>query len=151
MARSPQSSDFVIKSDDLRRVSRELDRIGRTDLRRHLTQAVREAGDAAVPLFRQSALGVLPHRGGLGRHVSESRFSVDVRDTAVQVQAQSDVDLGALNRGRARHPVFGNRKVWVNQLVRPGWWTAAAERARPLTRQRIDAALARIKHELDRA
>ncbi|MER5601520.1 hypothetical protein [Streptomyces sp. NPDC002265] len=38
----------------------------------------------------------------------------------------SDITPGVLNRldeGRLRHPVFGNKRRWVQQTATPGWWT----------------------------
>jgi hypothetical protein len=46
-------------------------------------------------------------------------------------------DLAAIDKGRVRHPVFGNRKVWVVQQVRPGFFS------RP-----TDAAAERVRHEV---
>ena len=31
-------------------------------------------------------------------------------------------DLRSLNRGRLRHPLYGNRQYWYDQAVSPGWW-----------------------------
>lgn len=31
-------------------------------------------------------------------------------------------DLASLNRGRLRHPLYGNRKHWYDQQVSPNWW-----------------------------
>lgn len=33
-----------------------------------------------------------------------------------------DRDLRSLNRGRLRHPLYGNRGFWYNQPVPPNWW-----------------------------
>jgi hypothetical protein len=32
-------------------------------------------------------------------------------------------DLASLNRGRLRHPLYGNRRYWYDQDVSPNWWT----------------------------
>lgn len=31
-------------------------------------------------------------------------------------------DLASLNRGRLRHPLYGNRRYWYDQDVSPNWW-----------------------------
>lgn len=36
-----------------------------------------------------------------------------------------------LNRGEWRHPVFGNRDVWVTQRVTPGWFDRTGQAAKP--------------------
>ena len=31
-------------------------------------------------------------------------------------------DLASLNRGRLRHPLFGNRRYWYDQSIPANWW-----------------------------
>lgn len=38
--------------------------------------------------------------------------------------------VNAIEGGILRHPVFGNRKVWIAQKVRPGFWSIPMERSR---------------------
>lgn len=45
-----------------------------------------------------------------------------------------------LNEGRLRHPVFGNRRRWVNQYASPPWWDQTVRRHRP----RMDAEVAHV-------
>ena len=40
-------------------------------------------------------------------------------------------DLKALNRGRLRHPLFGNRKHWYEQSIPPGMWDDAILKVAP--------------------
>jgi hypothetical protein len=37
-------------------------------------------------------------------------------------------DLASINRGRLRHPLFGNRRYWYDQSVTPGFWDKAMEK-----------------------
>lgn len=39
------------------------------------------------------------------------------------------MDLWSLDRGRLRHPLFGNRRHWYQQSVKPGWWSQSLQRA----------------------
>ena len=39
------------------------------------------------------------------------------------------MDLRALDQGRLRHPLFGNRQFWYQQRVTKGWWTKHLEKA----------------------
>lgn len=41
-----------------------------------------------------------------------------------------------LNRGRWRHPVFGNKRKWVEQVAPPAWFDDAAEHQGPIVRGR---------------
>jgi hypothetical protein len=49
---------------------------------------------------------------------------------------------GAMNKanGRIRHPVFGNKKKWVNQWTTPLWWDKVVARHMP----RIEREVARV-------
>lgn len=50
------------------------------------------------------------------------------RDPSVRLVGQAktprgkDRDLASLNRGRLRHPLYGNRRYWYDQDVSPNWW-----------------------------
>jgi hypothetical protein len=46
----------------------------------------------------------------------------------------------ALNSGRIRHPVFGNRKRWVQQNTTPLWWESTVRKHTP----RMTAEVARV-------
>lgn len=47
-----------------------------------------------------------------------------------------------MNRGKWRHPVFGNRDVWVEQTFTPGWFNKPIQEHRPAVREAIEAELA---------
>jgi hypothetical protein len=55
-----------------------------------------------------------------------------------------------IDEGKWRHPVYGNRDVWVTQTGKPGWFTATAQRHGPAVHQQIqdamNRALERIGH-----
>lgn len=55
-----------------------------------------------------------------------------------------------LNRGQWRHPVFGNRNVWVTQRVTPGWFDATGQSARPELLAATAVALEKATQELAR-
>lgn len=147
MAR-PTGPTFEVTPDpDVERIVYLLEKVGRHDLRDRLSMALREVADASVDTFKKSAEDVLPKKGGLGRHVAESRFTAHTEGLRAVVDVEGDYDLGALNRGRARHPVFGHRKTWVNQRVRPGWFTEPSKALRPTARKRLEMALESIQAE----
>jgi hypothetical protein len=47
-----------------------------------------------------------------------------------------------MNRGKWRHPVFGNRDVWVEQTFTPGWFDKPVREHRPAVREAIEAEMA---------
>ena len=48
--------------------------------------------------------------------------------------------------GRIRHPVFGNKRRWVNQYVTPFWWDKTVRRHNP----RMEREVARIVDDVRR-
>lgn len=57
------------------------------------------------------------------------------------------MDIASLNRGRVRHPLFGNRKVWFDEAVRPGFIDQAVDRTRPKVHAEV---LKAIDHTLSK-
>lgn len=115
-------------ADDLARLSRRLKEAGDKDLNRELRKGIQRATKPLKEAAKRSARERLPKRGGLNEWVAKSKFSVRTsssqRSARVRlVASRGKTDERAINRGRLRHPVFGNRKVWVTQDVTPGWFT----------------------------
>jgi len=111
---------------------------------------------SAKPLKAAARYGArrrLPTRGGLAERVAESKFGVRVtssgKRTGVRVVGRSGYDLQGLDEGLVRHPVFGNRKRWVSETVRPGWFSDAEEGKAPEVRDNIDHALDELGRELE--
>lgn len=44
-----------------------------------------------------------------------------------------------LNSGRLRHPVFGNKRRWVNQYASPPWWNTVVRQHTPVSSKRWPA------------
>jgi hypothetical protein len=70
------------------------------------------------------------------------------RNPAITLRAKDStgraVNLNALDHGRDRHPVFGNRKVWVDQTVPEGWWSKPMEEGIPAVSLEVRAAVTRV-------
>lgn len=80
----------------------------------------------------------LPSRGGLAALVmaraSLTTSATSGRHAGVRIRARhKDYDLKRLNAGRLRHPVFGNRRVWVSQTagIIPGFLDDSFEKQKP--------------------
>ncbi|MFF3891397.1 hypothetical protein [Streptomyces sp. NPDC001914] len=61
----------------------------------------------------------------------------------------SDIPMGLVNRineGRIRHPVFNNRKRWVQQNATPLWWDNTVRKGRP----RMEREAARVLDDVRR-
>jgi len=124
-------------------------------LRKDLLAGIRQVGRPLNEAAKASALAELPSKGGLNRVVARSRMSVQTRtggkQVGVRLKATNAHDIGAMDRrGRLRHPVYGNRKAWVTQQIRTGWYTRPLEQRAPLVRDHVMKAIERTAHEIEK-
>lgn len=131
----------VAGADKLGDVARRLRETGDKALRAELLRGINRATRPLKAAAQQSARDRLPRRGGLNEFVASSKFSTSTRtgrDPAVRITAtKAGHDVRALDRGRLRHPLFGNRRHWFNQQVPAGWFTDAMEAGAPVVRRSI--------------
>ena len=101
------------------------DRSVQSSVRRRLAQVGKPLAEAIV---RDGPEG-LPEGGGLTQWLRAAKGSVSVTKTrlTIQVSKGRKSDLGALNRGMLRHPVYGNRRRWALQGVAAGTYDKAFE------------------------
>ena len=140
------TADFEIRgSQDLATLAKRLKDAGRNDLRKELLKGVRESGASTVLEIRESALENLPRRGGLAAKVAAEKASVRSTWAASGARVQLKRKRGrGLNAGRLRHPVGGNRDVWVQQKVNADWFDDPIRDAAPGIRRMIVAVIERI-------
>ena len=118
---------FEVKGQrDLQRLARRLtaEADGKA-LRKDLMRNIRAAAKPVVVEMKDNLGTQLPQRGGLAKFMRRSSIGVRTRlqgpNAGVRIVAQKKGhDLASIDRGRVRHPVFGNRKRWANQIVRAG-------------------------------
>ena len=115
--------------------------------RKELLSSMRAAGKPLVKELRQSARDVLPKKGGLNEFIATS--AIVVRNSLAGNRAGTRIvarkkggkkgwhDLEAFDDGSFRHPVYGNRKKWVQQSVTPGWFTKPANESAPKQREAL--------------
>lgn len=144
----------VVGADRLARLSRALKDAGDKELRRELGTGLRRAARPMRDTFKAGALGFLPHRGGLAEEVAEGmRFTTKVstgKSPAVRITASlPGHDLPAIDRGRLRHPVFGNQHNWVTQQIRPNFWTDSGYVAAPAVRAELVKAIDAVARKLE--
>ena len=89
------------------------------------------ARDMAEDAAREGA-DPMPARGGLRARLMSNVGVVGVtagpKSVTVRLSdRRTGIQLAALNRGRLRHPLWGNRRVWVMQGVPAYTWTDAFE------------------------
>jgi len=142
-------------ADKLRRVAVAIKASGDKELRRELLRGMQRGGRPLKDAARRGALERLPRRGGLAERVASSKFGVRTSTTgkgaSVRVVGRSGYDLQGMDDGLIRHPVRGNRKVWVSQPVKPGWFSDAEEAAAPAVRDELVKSIDVVARKLEAA
>ena len=104
---------------------------GAVGLRAEMVAGLRAVAKPMVPLLQQSARTRLPRAGGLNEVVASQKPKVQVRTTGrtAGVRVRSQVKGNYTNTGTWRHPVFGDRKKWVQETDdhAAGWWDDTIE------------------------
>ena len=125
-------------------VANRLKETGDKDLRKELYRGIQRAGKPARAAVVAAAREVLPKRGGVNDFIADalktriSTLANRSNDAAIRLTAsRKGTDLRSINRGRLRHPVFGNRKAWSDTKVPKGWVEAAVVEQTPEIRKEI--------------
>lgn len=168
--------DVRIKgANDLRHMADLLRKADREDLGRGLGKAIRRAAEPTLRDVRESAknikttgirkpgarrpfVRVMPAKGTRAK-IAESvtaRVSVFAEDPRVQFRTGRGLppELAAMPRkfdqpGTFRHPVMGNREVWVSQRGDPWFWEPIKDNLKTF-RAEIDRALDETRQMLER-
>lgn len=141
----------VIGAEALQAVAKDLRRVGDKDLRKLMNRALRAATKPAIAETRKFARELLPKEGGLNERVARSKFSTKIRTGAnpsVRITA-TGVDARLNTQGRDRHPVYGNRNVWVQQRVKPGWFDVPMRRGAKHVRAELIASIDEVAKQLE--
>ena len=142
-------------AEDFHALSKALKIAGDKGLQRELSKGITSAMKPVTLAVRNSARTTLPQRGGLAARVAATPMRTirraGARSASIRLQARSSYHLGQLDRGLNRHPVFGNRKVWVTQRVTPGWWTRPTDAALPVAQREVMQAMDRVVVQIDRS
>lgn len=127
---------------------------GNTELRKELFRGIQRAAKPLRAAAANAARENLPKRGGLNEWVASSKFTISIRsgrNPAVRVKGNKQGhDLAAMDRGRLRHPLFGNRKLWFTQQIRAGWFSEAMQRESPGVRREVVNVIDDMARELER-
>jgi len=139
-------TDFKITgADDLEKLARRLKEEGRDDLRKELLRGIRDAGKDTIPKVREEMLRSLPRRGGFAAEAAKAPIGVRTRATGKNAGVRIARTRGDwLNRGRLRHPLYGNRGHWYQQAVPSGWFERAIEGDAP----QIRAAVIKVMNDI---
>lgn len=143
--------DIVVSgAEDFAKLGKALRQVGDKELRRELFASLQRATKPTRAKVRES-LGDLPRRGGLAATMQASRLSTRSRaggkNPSVRIEAKAPHDLRSMDRGRLRHPVHGNRKVWAVQSIEPGVFSKPIEEDAPQIRDEILSGMERVARQ----
>jgi hypothetical protein len=117
-------------ADKFGKLAKALRTTGDKELRKELYRGITRAVRPLTSAVKKGTPNYFPRRYAL-----ELRKSLriktrkrPVRDPGItltvsaKTQRGKERNLAALNRGRLRHPLYGDRRHWFNQEVSPNWW-----------------------------
>lgn len=117
-------------ADKFGKLAKELKQLGDKELRTELYRGINRAVKPLTESVKVETKNFLPRR-----YAFELAKSLRVRarrragkNPAVYLVGKAktpggkDRDLASLNRGRLRHPLYGNRRYWYDQEISPNWW-----------------------------
>lgn len=128
-------------AEKLQALAKALKQVGDKELRKELFSSLQRATKPTREKVRANLAADLPHAGGLAAIMAASRLSTRTRaagkNPAVRIEAKAPHDLRSMDKGRIRHPVYGNRKKWATQQIEPGVFSKPIEEDAPQIRDEI--------------
>jgi hypothetical protein len=125
-------------------------RLRSAEVERELRQAARDAIGPVSGRVRRSAVERLPRRGELGTFVARTTdFAVVTTGEGARLTATSSHDIDALDHGRDMHPLFGDKRHWYVESVRPGWWSDPLNASEPGVRAQFEQAMENVKQRIE--
>ena len=137
--------EFTVHGEEFRRFQaklKTLDKDIQKAVRKEMNGTIRAVGRHVVSDVQRAAASDLPQTGGLAERVAARPVKITVGQRGVKVRVVG-MDAKSAERGRLRHPVYGNRGSWVSQSIQPGWFTKQMERETPAFRRAIMEAVAK--------
>lgn len=117
-------------ADKFGELARALRKAGDKDLRTALYRGINSSVKPLTETVKRRTPEYLPRRyaAELAKTLKVKVKRRGGRDPSIRLMGQSKTKLGkerdlrSLNRGRLRHPLYGNRRYWYDQKVTPNWW-----------------------------
>ena len=142
--------ELRLEGEALKALQRKLKEIDRADWRRELNKGLREAAKDLPKEAQRAALSNLPASGRLNVRVAARPVKMSVASGGVRIR-YTRTDPRMYEQGRLRHPVYGNREVWVTQKIKAGWFSERMLREAPEIRKEMIAVMNRIAEKIARA
>ena len=117
-------------ADKFAKLAKAARQVGDKELRKELYAGINRSVKPLTAAVKESTPHFLPRRYAieLAKSLKVKTRRRAGRDPAIYLYATAKTkkkverDLSSLNRGRLRHPLFGDRRHWFNQPVTPKWW-----------------------------
>jgi hypothetical protein len=164
----------IIGTGQLLELSRKLRAAGHENIRSSFARRIRRAAEP-LQADLQETIRTLPiqsqprkagSRGGpsptdrpLRRSIAQAvRISVRVtgnpgaRVWLDKSRLPPDITMGVVNRlneGRLRHPVFGNKRRWVQQTTTPLWWDKTVRAHQPRITREVERVVDDVRRRLE--
>lgn len=150
----------ITGSDKLAFLGRQLRAEGSKGLGKEMGRALRGTMGPLRAEIRAEASDVMPESGGYrGVFVPSLRYRTQISTSSTRARVTHKThadgkgerrDVGSLNRGVLRHPVFGRRRrAWATTTIRAGFWSRPTDRLMPQISARmgqvLDDFIARLK------
>jgi hypothetical protein len=114
-----------------------------------IATAVRVEMEKLPAAVQKSIHDKLPKRVGMADRFAkniETRLNrrPGMASLSLVAPGRRERDLLTVDRGVVRHPVYGNRKAWVGQVVTPYFWSAPVKETTAAVEAAVKAALDRV-------
>lgn len=148
-------------ANQLRDLAKAIRQTGQKDLRKELMRGLREAAGPVVQDLRR-AVTALPARGDTGTRrmiakaigvqvLTGNNAGVRIRVNRKRLPAGKRGIADAFERGQFRHPVHGNREVWVTQRSGGPWFAPTARRHEDRITESMKAVLDDVARKIERS
>lgn len=141
----PGPLDVVMLHGDFQKEVAKLRQARLVDTRKALRKALTNATKPTRRKIRDAARERLPQKGGLAKWAGVMPALVtDFRTGQQQViirDSKRGHDLKAIDRGRLRHPLYGNRNFWYEQQIAPGFFTDTINAEAPNIKSIVESEL----------
>ena len=152
------AGDVEFNADDIERLTKNIKAHGnRKALEKELRSGLNRVSKDIRGQLTRVIPAALPKRGGLANTIHEATKS----RTAIKGGKWAGVsmvfrakghDIRTITGKRLRHPVHGNRSVWVEQTkgIEPAVWTAEIDKQEPAIRRALVAVMAGVANKMGR-
>lgn len=164
----------IIGTGQLLELQRKLRAAGHDNIRNSMQRRIRRAAEPMRDDLQNSIrhLSINSQGRGSGKRGGPSPTSRPLRATianAIRISVRNTglpgarvwIDKGQLppdlrsipgllnSKGKIRHPVFGNRRRWVQQTAPPLWWDRVVRAHRPRMEREVERVLHDVRQKLN--